>query len=313
MTKYRCQYVDNGITFFYDAVRICCKSAHNGVGKPFLSNYSTYDVDQIIKKKQEYKQKLYSGEIPCECQGCVFVKETDTLNEDNSIYFIDIDSFNTCNSLCVYCEVRKQNFTEKPVLPIFKDLFKRKLLKNHEHGYISFAGGEPTLMKDFDKVVDLCIKSGIQNYMIHTNAIKFSKSIEKLLKKTNAKVIVSLDSSCEETFLKVKKVPQYKNVISNLKRYAKAQKKNSLALRSKYIIIPGYNDSIEEIEKWYDLSVSLGIKFLILDVEMIWFNENNQQITPQIQKMVDVIKERCIRDNIVLDFYESLKVYYKAN
>ena len=203
LVKYKCMYVDSGICFFYDSVRVCCKSSHNGIGMPHLSEYGEFDIKEILRKKEQYKQALYNGQVLNECKGCVFLKETNEINEDNSIFFIDIDSFSNCNSKCVYCNVHSLNIEEHPVLPFFESLFNEKMLRNDKYGYIQFAGGEPTIMKDFEKIVDLCLKNGIENYMIHTNGIKFSKSIENLIKKAKVKLIISLDSSSRDTFKKI--------------------------------------------------------------------------------------------------------------
>ncbi len=308
--KYGCMYIDKGITFFYDAVRMCCKSAHNNKGMPFLSDYEKYNIDDIFNKKREYKKLLYNGTVPDECKGCIFLKEIENISQDDYISIIDIDSFNICNSKCIYCGIPGAETIDRNVFPIIKDLFKKKLIKDDKYGYIQFAGGEPTIMKNFENILDLCMKNGISNYMIHTNGIKYSKSIEKLLKNYDIKLIISLDSADKETFLKVKQVPCFDNVVKNIKKYVQAQKKSDISVRSKYIIIPGVNDSKEEILKWYDLSVSLGVKMLILDVEMQWFKMHNQTITKETEDIIKLIQDKCSQDNIVLDYYESLKVWF---
>ena len=311
--KYKCRYIDSGICFFYKTINFCCKSAHNGKGELFLSKYDDFNVNEVLQKKEEYKKALYEGNIPDECTGCVFLEETEEITKDNSISVVDIDSFTRCNSKCVYCEVHTLGIPDHPILPIFETLFKNKILKNDKEGYIQFAGGEPTIMKDFEKVVELCIKNGIENYMIHSNGIRFSKSIEKLIKTENVKLIISLDSACRETFKKVKNVDCFNKVVESMKKYAKAQKDGECTVRSKYIIIPEVNDNIDEILKWYDLSVNMGIRMLILDVEMGWFKKNNQTLTPEILQIVKTIQEKAKKDNIVLDYYESLKVWFNNN
>ena len=311
--RYKCKYIDSGICFFYKAIHFCCKSAHNDIGMPFLAEYEDFDVNEILKKKEEYKKALYDGNIPEECKGCVFVQETDEITKDNSISVVDIDSFTTCNSKCMYCEVHQLGIPDHPILPIFETLFKQKILKNDKEGYIQFAGGEPTIMKDFEKVIELCIKNGIENYMIHSNGIKFSKAIEKLIKTKNVKLIISLDSACRETFKRVKNVDCFDKVVESMKKYAKAQRLGQCSVRSKYIIIPGVNDNLEEIIKWYELSVKMGINMVILDVEMGWFKTHNQTLTPELINIVKTIQERAKKDSIVLDYYESLKVWFNNN
>ena len=80
---------------------------------------------------------------------------------------------------------------------------------------------------------------------------------------------------------------------------------------SKFIIVPNYNDNEEEIMKWYDLTTKqIGIKAVVLDVEREWFKRNDRKITPKMEKMIEMIKNRCEEDGIKLDWYESLKCLY---
>ncbi|MDO5304375.1 MAG: radical SAM protein, partial [bacterium] len=289
-----------------------CKSAHSGGGKPVLAeSYDDIDWEKIKERREIWRKQIAEGNPPEFCKGCPSIQETDQPLDDDSIYFIDVNSFINCNSRCMYCDCWEDTtFKEHSLLPYFKDLFDKKLLKNSNYGYIMFAGGEPALMRDFEEIIELCIENGMQRYIVNSNGIKFSKGIERLLKETEANVFVSLDSGCEETFNKVKNVPCFDNVVENLKRYANAQQEGKSCLWSKFIIIPDYNDSEEEILKWYDLSLSLGIKAVVLDVEREWFKKNNREINPKIENLINIIKNRCEEDGIKLDWYESLKCLY---
>lgn len=313
MTKfYKCDYMDSGINFERRKVLACCKSAHSGGGKPVLAeSYDDIDWEKIKERREIWRKQIAEENPPEFCKGCPSIQETDQPLDDDSIYFIDVNSFINCNSRCMYCDCWEDTtFKEHSLLPYFKDLFDKKLLKNSNYGYIMFAGGEPALMRDFEEIIELCIEKGMQRYIVNSNGIKFSKGIERLLKETEANVFVSLDSGCEETFNKVKNVPCFDKVVENLKRYANAQQEGKSCLWSKFIIIPDYNDSEEEILKWYDLSLSLGIKAVVLDVEREWFKKNNREINPKIENLINIIKNRCEEDGIKLDWYESLKCLY---
>lgn len=309
---FKCDYMDSGINFERNGVYVCCKTAHKGGGMPVLAeNYEDFDWARIFYFKRLWQQQMAKGKPPKACEGCPNIVKADKMEEDTVLYFVDVNSFVKCNSRCIYCDCWSvQNFKETPLLPKFQELFKKQLLKNSNHGYIQFAGGEPALMKDFDKIIDLCIKNGIERYIVNSNGIKFSKGIEKLLKKTKANLCVSIDSGCRETYEKIKRVKCFDNVTANLKKYSKAQKEGRSCVWSKYIIIPGINDNEEEILKWYDLSLKIGIRSVILDVEREWFKNHNRKITPDMEKLIETIQKRCEYDNIKLDYYESLKCLY---
>ena len=124
-------------------------------------------------------------------------------------------------------------------------------------------------------------------------------------------MFVSIDSGDEETFNKIKNVSCFEKVVENLKKYSEAQQEGKSCVWSKFIIVPDYNDNEEEIMKWYDLTTKqIGIKAVVLDVEREWFKRNDRKITPKMEKMIEMIKNRCEEDGIKLDWYESLKCLY---
>lgn len=310
---YKCDYMDSGLNFERCVVRACCKSAHSGGGKPQLADsYDDLDWDDIKKRRDIWRKQISEGNFPDFCKGCSSIQLTKDINNSDEIYFIDVNSFVKCNSKCVYCDCwSKKGVKEYSLLPYFKELFEKKLLKQVYYGYIQFAGGEPALMTDFEKIIDLCIENGMQRYIVNSNCIKYSDGIEKLLKQTETNLCCSLDCGCEETYKKIKNVPFFNQVVENLKKYATAQQDGKSCVWSKFIILPDYNDNEEEINKWYDLSLSVGIKALYLDIEREWFKQNNQKITQNMKNLIKIIQKRCKNDGIKLDFYESLKCLYE--
>ena len=313
MKRYRCNYVDAGINFGQQNVQICCKSAHNGGGIIILSDKypddSKLDWDSIHKTKKIIQDGLMEGHVPTNCRGCVFLEEIPI--PENKICMVDVNSFVRCNCKCIYCNMWKfEDFDERSLLPVFKDMFEKGLLVDKDYGYISFAGGEPTIMLDFEKIIMLCLENGITNYVINSNGIIYSKAVEELLKRTNIKLVVSVDSGSKETYEKIKQVPHFDKVIGNLKTYVNKQLGSDTKVRSKFIIIPGMNDTFEEIKKWYDCSTAIGIKMLILDVEKNWFIENDRVLTQEIISLIEYIQNRCKEDGIMLDYFEQLKLFY---
>ncbi len=316
MTKlYRCDYIDSGINFGQKSIYVCCKSAHEGGGMPVLSNsYKNLDWEKIFEQKKQWQAQIASGNPPERCTGCSHIVETAEIKEDYTFRFVDINSFINCNSQCCYCDCwSTDGFQEKSLLPIFEELFDKQLLKDSLYGYIQFAGGEPALMIDFDKITDLCIKNGMQNFIINSNGIKFSEGIKNLLENTKTNLFISIDSGTKEVFEKIKNVPCFEKVITNIERYAKSAVEGQSCVWSKYIIIPQVNDTMEEINKWYDLSIEKGIKAVVLDVEREWFKKNGRIITKNMKKMIENIQNRCKKDKIKLDYYEQLKCLYKIH
>lgn len=309
---YKCDYMDSGINFEKNAVFVCCKTAHEGGGMPILAqNYNDFDFNKIFELKKKWKEQIASGNPPARCKGCPSIIETDELVDDLAFNFVDVNSFVNCNSKCIYCNTWSiEGFKETSLLPKFEELFEKNLLKDSRHGYVQFAGGEPALMKDFEKIVDLCLSKGISRYIVNTSGIKYSEGINRLIKEAETNICVSLDSGTPETYKKVKRVPCFEKVVENLKKYAESQKNSRSTVKSKYIILQDINDNFEEINKWYDLSLSMGIKFVVLDVEREWFKHNNREISDRMKELIAHIQNRCKEDGIALDYYEQLKCLY---
>ena len=309
---YRCDYMDSGINFERKGAYVCCKTAHKGGGMPVLADtYLDFDWDKIFRLKKEWKQQIAKGTPPKKCEGCSHIVETDKILDEDFITFVDVNSFVNCNSRCIYCDCWSiSDFEETSLLPRFQELFEKKMLRNTSYGYIQFAGGEPALMLDFEKIVELCLQNGMKNYIVNSNGIKFSKGIERLLAEANTNLCVSLDSGCAETYEKIKRVPCFDKVVENLKKYSKAQKSGNSCVWSKFIIVPDYNDNETEINKWYDVSLETGIRAVILDVEREWFKNHDRKINSNIEKLISVIQNRCEKDGVKLDYYESLKCLY---
>lgn len=309
---YKCDFIDSGINFERWGVYVCCKTAHEGGGLPVLAqSYKDFDFEKIFELKSKWKKQMAKGDIPAKCKGCPNIYETEELTDDLSFKFVDINSFVNCNSRCIYCDVwSAEGFQETSLLPKFNELFEKGLLKNSSYGYIQFAGGEPALMKDFEKIVDLCLKNGMKRYIVNSNGIKYSEGINRLIAEAKTNLCVSLDSGTAETYKKIKQVPCFDKVVANLKRYAESQKDSQSLVKSKYIIIPDINDNLSEIDKWYELSLSLGINFVVLDVEREWFKQNNRKINDKIKELIAHIQNRCKEDGTSIDYYEQLKCLY---
>ena len=144
-----------------------------------------------------------------------------------------------------------------------------------DKGYVTpdtrfdFAGGESTIYEHFEELLNLLLKSNIKNIIIHSNAIKYSNAIENGIRKGVVSLCVSTDSATSRMHKKIKGVKTYYQVWGNIKKYRKAQPKNSLNKVSiKYIVVKNVNDNKTEIEKWIK-------KAKANKIETIRFNADN--------------------------------------
>ena len=248
-----CYWIESGINFDRDAYKVCCLYSAKGGGNTIVKdNYKgePVDWDEFFSFKKQMKDIHKSGKVYPKCDGCIFLEERDWPDDHTKISMINLDYWTKCNSRCSYCHTMADKdaynrFKNYNFLPILKDMIKRDILR--PNGHVSFGGGEVTLLKEFDKLLHIFMEAGFPLTRIHSSCIKYSRAIEKGLKNGRVDLIVSVDAGSKQMHEEVKQVKSYDKVWKNLKRYASHQK-DPFAVKVKYILIPGVNDSKEEIE-----------------------------------------------------------------
>ncbi len=269
-----CHWIQHGLSFENDHIEMCCLCCHKGGGRLYIKDeYKGKGLkwDDIFKLKEKFIEENKKGIIDPRCEGCFNLVHKGWDDDQKYINYIHFNHWTHCNSDCIYCYTSwdKKNFQKKPhykVMPMLKELFKKELF--HPDGEVTFAGGEPTILNEFDDIINILLKNGVNRITVHSSGIKFSKAIEKGLKEGKISVCLSADAGSSETFYKVKRVNKFDKFWQNVEKYALAQPKdNNTLVETKFIIIPGLNDNKEEIEKWFSLNLAYGIKSIVVDIE----------------------------------------------
>lgn len=327
---YRCRYLAHGLYIHYFCFRHCHLSIHspnernNNYIIPYTGPKDKIDWEDVFTQKKELVQNMRDGNIPPFCKGCHWIEE---FNENSENQFLsDFDPYidmiwightNECNANCIYCFsyqeiLEKRTYKPFDIFPLFKELLDKKIynLDKAPDAHISFAMGEPTILKKFDDIIKIFAKSGNKHFAVYTNGIKTSKMLIDAMKKenTDVRIVISLDSGSREIFKKVKKVDKFKDTCKTIKAYTKASR-TADTVGVKYIIIPNVNDTKEEIDKWYNICTQeLGVKYLIADIEEKWFVRQNGDIPEYVKELLRYIRKRCHDDGIAFEFYDRALV-----
>jgi sulfatase maturation enzyme AslB (radical SAM superfamily) len=309
-----CKWISSGIVFNQSDLAICCYGDNVGGGRPPLTNNNTYHGDipnynLIFEKKERIRELQRKGETFPPCEGCEFLHERNDWDKDTGkIRNIVIQHSPVCNCKCIYCytEQNKDFYnTWKPynVLPVIKDMIQRDILE--KGAYINIAGGEPTILEEFEELTALLLKHDCF-LDIFSSGIKFSQAISDNMHTGRVNLTVSIDSGCAETYQKIKQINAFPKVVENLRRYAENQYQDVPRIRTKYIIVPQINDNIEEVSKWLHLNADIGIKEIMLDIEANYFTNNRNNIPKEYIGIVNFVQD--IARELNLSYFPCLNV-----
>ena len=162
MKKFKsCQYIENSLYLAPEEIRACCQRFHYK-GKlrgdaVLIKNNSNSDRNISPKKIYEARKNLIDliqeDKEPA-CYGCRYINEVEHKPQVSAkTNFISIEHHSFCNLRCNYCSEiyyggKKPNYN---VLSLLEQLGKEGYLQNCEQ--VVWGGGEPTIEKNFEKLV----------------------------------------------------------------------------------------------------------------------------------------------------------------
>ena len=274
--KYKsCRLLEHGIYIYHDPgtqhiiAGHCCNTDHlNFKDRLYLYFdlvHEKFDWNYVFEQKSILRNNAKKGIYPTQCDGCFELVERDW-DEENYINHITAGHIMKCNSRCIYCPTgrisdwhnREQEFDLKPFIA---ELLNKNLLRYN--GSLRFVGGEPTLISEFDWLVELFSKNNVPEIYVPTSGIRLSKTLCSAIQKVDsAAIVISIDSGCEKTFEKIKGTKFYNIVWNNLKTYLDNAREKSFVI-PKFILFTNCNDTSVEIENWlkkYPQDKSLYLK-----------------------------------------------------
>ncbi len=312
-----CHWIQHGLSFESNHIKMCCLCCHKGGGRIVITDKfdeKKFDWKTFLGIKQKFIDENIKGIIDPRCDGCFNLVKRGWDDNEKYISYIHFNHWTRCNCDCIYCYTNwdKKNFNTKPyynVFPVIKKLFEEKLFR--PGGEITFAGGEPTILKDFDKLILYMLKNGADRITIHSSGIKYSKGIEKGIKEKKVSVCLSADSGDKDMYKKIKRVDKFDIFWKNAKKYAKAQPDdNKKLVETKFILIPEFNATKEQIDKWIDLNIETGIKSIVLDIEDVYCQDlrnKKKQIPEYLVDLCGYIIEKAKEYKLNLVEYNNFR------
>lgn len=306
-----CHILEHGLIFDRNYVAVCCiiPNKNSRIIK-LIDNYygEKIDWDKLFEDKNKLREQHKKGQILPGCEGCYNLEDR-AWDGENYIDNIFISHWLHCNCKCFYCateEERKIQNKHKPykLLPILKAMKEKNILR--PGGYISLTGGEPTVLKEFDNILKFLYEIDLKTIVVNSSGIKYSKELSHGIKLGKIELTISIDSYDKNLYKKIKRVDAFDKVVSNIEKYIASQTERKDLVRVKYIIIPGVNDSIEEIEKWIQMCKKLQVQHIIIDVENKWFREHFNNIPDSIKSLILYVQKQALKYDMNLSYYSNV-------
>lgn len=312
-----CELLEHGLCFMQEDILTCCYSPADRRGKLMndilLAKVSDekIKVDEIIFQTNKLRENAKKGILPHSCNNCYHLKEQewDDKNYYSNIY---ITHFEKCNADCIYCTSYggiHTNTEKEPykIMPLLRDLDKRGLLKNEIE--IHIGGGEPTLYKELDELLkEYSFTGRVKMFAVPTSGIKYSEILAQGMKQDNqfsyVMPIISIDSGSPEVYKKIKKTDEYYTVVENIRKYAQA---GDYKMQVKYIVIPHFNDTIEEFTRFLDMCQSVGVSNIGLDIDANYARKFDYNIDT---KLINLINDMAVLAK-QRNFYTELFMFFK--
>lgn len=325
-----CQFGYRRIVFFGQMLAYCSNGnpikqrAYPVIYQNFKGNLNIDDLANRIRKDRINASK---GKLLDTCIGCNLVKD-EYKNEKNKKYphleHVLFSDWCMCNSKCIYCDSWKatkidgENISmingatdSYEIMPIIEMLIKKRMI--NKDTIIGFAGGEPTIYRQFEQALDYFLNFGIKRIEVYSNIIKYSEQIKRGLELGVVELTVSVDAGTSQIHEMVKGVKSYNIVYENLKKYLSYAHNPGLII-SKYVIVPNINDSEDEIREWIMKSKEIGIKKLVINADnRIFEKEYNSDLIKKLNDLTIFFEKTAKKYDMEIDIASNLRFAEKID
>lgn len=266
-----CSMLVSDVNFEPGALQPCCNTG--GLGRLPQFPFSGGAVDMRTYERHIEESLEAMQEPGGMCSGCDKLVDLDVPQDKRLrlMFRFQTVSINMhrhmCNCRCVYCNLWQKPSKSYEALPVIKSLARQNMLDGK--CFFSWGGGEPTILGEFERTSDWIFNNGYNQY-VHSNALRFSPVLAKLLAKGKAGLNVSLDSGSSAVYREVKGVDGFDKVTTNLARYAEAAVDVG-KIELKYIVFEK-NNTTEEVDRFFALCGLLGVRRVQLSLNFLEVN-----------------------------------------
>jgi len=302
--KYGCDVLGRFVCVDHDGVSPCCNVKHRKAmpfGEPRITHSTVRDAITNFKARLLDTLNTAHAGITNDCSECpryrfgIFPRnpKIDSINAGSGW------KNTVCNFKCSYCAYNSIDSVLNTDLDChdIHTILSESVGDTIKKVYIS--NGEITVLPHSEKVLTF-VESKNWEAHIATNGLLYSQSIARLLK-SGSVINVSLDAGERMSFHQIKNIDGFDRVIATLMKYS-AVRSNCIIL--KYIMLPGLNDDLKNIDGFLKIAEQLNV----LRVELsnnAWETEKIKNIPEQSFAMAAYFAARCKELNIPAIYLDS--------
>ena len=193
--------------------------------------------------------------------------------------YILIEPTSICNLSCIMCFQSDQSFRTKEYmgmmdLGMFKDIVDQAVENNCK--FLTLASrGEPTLHKDFGKMLEYC-KDKFLELKINTNATKMSKELSYEILEAGVDIVVfSVDSYYKREYERIRVGGKFEKVLENIQKFCEIKLMNTKYHKTSTRVSGVYLDDIQSKSKFLDFWKNIVDTVAFTSAAPRWDTYNN--------------------------------------
>ena len=257
-------------------------------GQSIESTLKQVDADAVINVITQIEAKNFEHPVRNE-------------NKEKNIY---IYLTNNCNEHCRHCymfagDIKFRELSSEQWIKILDD-FK----ENGGNG-VTFTGGEVTVYKGFEKILEHAHNIGLQVTVL-SNGILWNKKLIESLSKCIDEIQISIDGYNKESYYKVRQYDGFDKAIQCVKDFYDSGTKVSIAVTPLFDDLEKFVTEFEPfaqklIENYPEIFIKLNLE-LIQGREVKITPEENKQYKKTLRDMVERLYPEFYTETFVLNY-----------
>lgn len=239
--------------------------------------------------------------------------------EDNygrSFKTLRVSLLNNCNLACSYCvdsSEKKVDDSDGKNLPkpISTNQFISIIKVLHQMLHfetVRFTGGEPTLFKDLEELVQKVKQLGIPNIKMTSNGILLDKKAKALKLAGLSSINISLDALDSSASLKISKRDKLNKILIGIDKSLEA----GIKVKLNCVVVKGENE--EQIIKLLDYAINKNISIRFLELmQMGHLYHNFEQFFLSENEILEIIASKYKFQPLLRENSSTTKYYQLEN